>query len=84
MIPCYLFITINQPAFLAADADFISLGDVDGGLAKMEGDLSSEGQAGMWARLVHGSGVKERCPHMFSHVDLKRLGLQRRLWRKAG
>lgn len=56
MIPCYLFITINQPAFLAADADFISLGDVDGGLAKMEGDLSSEGQAGMWARLWEGQG----------------------------
>lgn len=66
MIPCYLFIIINQPAFLDADADFINLGDVDGGLAKMEEDLSSEGQAGMWARLVHGSGVKEMPPYVFT------------------
>ena len=50
LIPCYLLSITNQPAFIAADADFISLGDVDGGLAKMGEDLSFEGQADTWAR----------------------------------
>lgn len=41
---------MNQPAFIAAGADFFSLGDVDGGLAKMREDLRSKGQAGTWVK----------------------------------
>lgn len=46
LISGYFFPITNQAAFIAGHADFISLGDVDGGLAKMQEDLCSEGQDG--------------------------------------
>lgn len=46
LISGYFFPVTNQAAFLAAGADFISLGDREGGLANIQEDLGSGDQAG--------------------------------------